>query len=362
MMTYKKWVLFLVSMSGLLLAICGVFNYLIDPYGAYQSNRKIYNYSKHSNSDPYLFKAVNIKIDQPETIILGTSRAMRLDPAVIQKLTGQKAYNLGLPAATPYINYEYLKYTIQNDPKLKYVFLGLDFEVFEDSYPVHVNFNQGRIDSKFFFQDYMATLFSEKALKDSYEVLIDNLDGQSQFTERRYLTDGSFDETMIFPPNGNQLTLSMMPSQFNLSKNSIEYVSEIKELCEKYQIKLYIYISPIHAILLEQLWQNGLWSAYEDWKRELVGIAPIWDFSGFNDISMSKLEGNVNYNDLSHFSKKIGTLMLNQILLDSGECGTSAFGVYVTPENLEAHLQYVKASRGLWEERGENMADVLEFY
>jgi hypothetical protein len=350
------------GVAFLLLVICGGVNYLIDPYGAYQDIRKKYNYSKHINSDPYMFKAMHIKMTQPDSIVLGTSRAMRLDPAVIERLTGENAYNLGLPAATPFINYEYLKYSIQSDPKLKTVYLGLDFEVFEESYPVHANFNQKRIDSNVPFQDIFATLFSERALKDSYEVLIDNLEGRSRFTEYRYLADGSFDEKMIFPPNGNQLTLNMMPSKYSLSKNSIQYVSEIKELCEKHQIKLYIYISPIHAILLEQLWQSGLWSAYEDWKRALVGIAPIWDFSGYNEISMSELKGSANYNDLSHFSKKIGTLILARILDDSRESGNPAFGVYVTPRNLEDHLKNIIASRNLWEQRGEDMADLLKNY
>lgn len=362
MKSYKKWTTITLSLTALALFTVAAINYVIDPYGIYHFSGHSYNYNKIIDSDPYRSKAFQVKKYQPEAIVLGTSRAMRLNPPSIESLTGENAYNIGLSAATPYIDFKYLEYAIKVDKNLKTVYLGLDFEVFEKNYLPHANYDEQRLTSFLYTQDLFATLLSESALKDSRKVVMDNINNTSNYTEHRYLGDGSFDETLVYPPNTNESTLHVMPASFQLSSDSMLYIEKMKELCEQNDLSLYIYISPVHAIILETFWQNNLWNEYENWKRQLVDIAPVWDFSGYHEISMSSLKKEGSYNDLSHFSKKMGDLMLYRMLNKEIDNVPSYFGVYITSDNIEEHLNNLRVNREQWSERDKNMFEVVASY
>ncbi|EFM11152.1 conserved hypothetical protein [Paenibacillus curdlanolyticus YK9] len=358
-MSYTRWTIVTLLLSTLLLVLVGSFNYVVDPYGIYHFSGSDYNYQKSKDSDPYLIKAYQGKKYKPEAIVLGTSRSMRLNPPTIKSLTGETAYGLGVPAATPYIDLKYLEYAIRVDPNLKTVFLGLDFEVFNESFPTHANFNEKRLKSFIYLQDFFSSLLSEKALKDSRKVLIDNYYKTTTYTENRFLGDGSFDETLVFPPNTDQETLQALPTTYQLSLDSLDDVKQIKRLCDANGLRLYMYISPVHAILLETFWQNSLWNQFEEWKRQLVQIAPVWDFSGYHDISMSPLKHSSHYNDLSHFSKQVGDLILYRMLNKETDKVPAYFGISLTPDNIESNLAILRSNRSLWPERGKNLLQLL---
>lgn len=359
MKTYKQWALFTFSMTVFVLVIISIINYSVDPYGYYHFLGGRYNYQKSKNSDPYQFKAYQSEKYAPEAIVLGTSRAMRLNPPLIKSLTGENTYNLGLPAASPFIDLKYLEYVIKVDKNLKTVFLGLDYEVFDNKYLNHASFDEKRLSSAFYLQDTFATLLSSKAVKESYKVVLDNLNKTTNYTENRFLGDGSFDETLAYSTIGNKSTLKMIPTTFNLSSNSMQYVKKIKELCEQNNLKLYVYISPVHAIILETFWQSNIWTEYEDWKRKLVEITPVWDFSGYHDISMSSLHNREYYNNLSHFSKKIGNFILYRMLNKEIDKVPAYFGVYLTNDNIEKHLQKQRLDRDKWPDKGKNMYEIV---
>ncbi|MEI7027537.1 hypothetical protein [Paenibacillus sp. y28] len=362
MQPYKKWTIYVLSFIMLSLSSIAGMNYVVDPYGIYHFAGREFNYQKSVESDPYLIKAFQVKKYEPDAIVLGTSRAMRLNPPFIESLTGWKTYNLGLSAANPKIDLAYLEYTMRVDNNLKTVFLGLDFEVFDNNYPDHANFKEARLSSFFYTQDLFASLLSEKALIDSRKVLTDNLRHTANYTENRYLGDGSFDENLVYPPNANEETVRLLPTKFQLSSKSLMNIQKIKELCDQNNIKLYVYISPVHAIVLETFWQNGLWSQFEDWKRQVTAIVPIWDFSGYHDISMSSLHDRENYNDLSHFSKKIGNLMLYRMLDKNIEQVPSYFGIRLTPDNIETHLIQLRADREQWPQRDHSILELINNY
>ncbi|WP_338553669.1 hypothetical protein [Paenibacillus sp. KS-LC4] len=358
----RRWTLSVLTATALLLLLTAFINYKIDPYGLYHFSGESYNYRKSINRDPYQFKTYHSKRLQPQAIVLGTSRAMRLDPAFIQSLTGEVTYNLGLPAATPYSSYQYLKYMLKVNPQLNTVYLGLDFEVFDDQLADHVNYVEKRLTSPFYITDYFSTLLSEPALKESWKIWYDNHNHTTTYSETRYLQDGSFDENYVYPANINEGTLNILPTTLELSSNSLDVLKRITQLCEQNHLQLYLYISPVHAIVLETYWQNSLWPQYEEWKRQLVNIAPIWDFTGYHNISTSSLQTGENYNDLSHFSKKIGNLILERMLNLHDEQVPSYFGVLLTTDNVEEHLKELRQNRERWPEKNKKMADLLASY
>ncbi|RTE08146.1 hypothetical protein [Paenibacillus whitsoniae] len=359
MREYKIWVINTLSITVLILVVIAVFNFCVDPYGYYRFSTGMFNYQKSKFSDPYQFKAYQLKEDDPEAIVLGTSRAMRLNPPRIRALSGETAYNLGLSGSSPYIELKYLEYAIKVDKNLKTVYLGLDFEVFDKKYLNHASFDERRLRSSFYLQDMFLTLLSSTTMKESLHVLQDNIRRTTQYTENRYLPDGSFDETLNFPKDNNRSTLQMISTTFSLSTASMDDINKVREICDQNHLKLYVYISPVHAILLETFWQSNLWGEYENWKRKLVEIMPVWDFSGYHEISMSSLQNHENYNNLSHFSKKVGDFILFRMLNKETDKVPNYFGVLLTKDNIEHHLEELRIDRNQWPDRDKNMYEIM---
>jgi hypothetical protein len=126
-------------------------------------------------------------------------------------------------------------------------------------------------------------------------------------------------------------------------------------------IDLRLFISPTHARYLELYRRVGWWSIFEEWKRALVaalaeeaGTRPgsqafrLWDFSGFNGVTMEALPPPTDlktpmrwYDDSSHYSREHGNLILDRILdrPRARDEGPVEVGALITTSNIEAHLR-----------------------
>jgi hypothetical protein len=126
-------------------------------------------------------------------------------------------------------------------------------------------------------------------------------------------------------------------------------------------IKLNIFIPPMHAIHLEKYYIEGSWNLLETWKREVVKIAPVWDFSGYNSITTEPIsESMKNYIDSSHYRKEVGDLVLNRILNYQIDTVPDDFGVLITPENIEQHLAKIRGDRAVWVKQNPDAVKLLE--
>jgi hypothetical protein len=138
-------------------------------------------------------------------------------------------------------------------------------------------------------------------------------------------------------------------SSYKLSQERLLLLKSIIDSCQQKGIALTIFISPSHATDMEGLHALGLWSEFEQWKREVSKIAPIWDFSGYNSITTEPIAKNMKYYlDSSHYRKETGDLILNRLLSYQENTVPEDFGVLMTPENIEAHLAKIRSDRENW--------------
>lgn len=119
-------------------------------------------------------------------------------------------------------------------------------------------------------------------------------------------------------------------------------------------IQMRMFVTPVHARLLVELDELGLWPCYEQWKRELweinreiateFGTAPfdLWDFAGVDDWSTENIERDEMLDwfvDSSHFTQRLGKIMLEQMLQEKDH----GFGQKITNHNvMERRLEEVK--------------------
>jgi hypothetical protein len=138
------------------------------------------------------------------------------------------------------------------------------------------------------------------------------------------------------------------------------------EYAHRAGIELHIFISPSHARLWETLYQAGLWTQWEAWKRRLVLLEqlaardagkasfPIIDFSGFNTYTTEPVPANPLvpmqwYIEASHYRPALGELVLERLLSKTaGNPQEPAFGTELNPRNIEMALQTVRSGHASW--------------
>jgi hypothetical protein len=375
MLRYKKWFRALMIYSLLFLFAIICFNYLVNPYNIFKV-AKIQNFNeKKIETKEYLKKARDLVEQKPDVILLGTSRTrVGLDPDYYYRKTGEAAYNLGLSGANMYEQRRYFEYSLLVNPNLKKVIMGLDFEAFNEYRPNTINFSDERLNTKYYTKtDLLVNLLSYLVTKDSIRVILDNIKREDNYTSNRMLNNGSHNEDIILSTHKSlldsgrnrfyehlheQLQDETVLQNYRLSKNRLNDLEYIINSCLTNNIELIIFIHPVHAIQLEGIKKAGLWNDYEQWKKEIVNLSSVWDFTGYNEITTSSPTNFNTYLDQSHYRKKVGNLIFDRLSspLDNSPF---EFGLYINNENINDILLETKLERIDWKEENPNILKII---
>jgi hypothetical protein len=346
-------------------------NYLIDPYDIFRYHKfvdvKLIKPEKLSYDR--LFKTIDIINIKPEIIILGSSRAKQgLDPNHKGFPDDTTIYNLGIDGSNTYEILRYLQHSYVNQPNLKKVILGIDHYMFNDFYELQDSFSEKRLGKTHITgTDLLNALFSQDALISSKNTIIENLGvskdnknltyGDNGFFYHREPKDGK--TSWRFTNTINQYF--GFHKQYKLSENRFNDFKEIVEFCRKNHIELVVFISPSHATQWEALRVTDRWDSFETWKRKMVELTPVWDFSGYNSITTEPIKDVMtNYVDNSHYTPNIGNFVLNRILSSEPEQVPQDFGVLMTPENIDEHLAKIRRDREQWAKIQQNEVQLVE--
>ncbi|NEN91144.1 MAG: hypothetical protein F6K48_20445 [Okeania sp. SIO3H1] len=337
----------------------GVFNIIVDPYDVFNTPNFLgINHSKprKDNSDR-LFKATDIIRMKPVTVLLGSSRTKRaLDPNHPALENHQPAYNLALNSINSYEVRRYLEHAIANQKQLGLVIVSLDFFMFRKSNTNEANFSEQRLEKKhIYFKDLIDLTFSLDVLSASKETIIDSkktLPEQLRYGEKNgFMPKLNLDRNEIESRFKKYINVyyKSYTEQYQLSNQYLDELKKIVDLCQENQIKLMLFISPSHATQWEAIRSSGKWSIFEDWKRKVVEITPVFDFSGYNNITTEPISNDMkNYTDNSYYTKEVGNLVLNKLLSYKEEEVLKDFGILINPENIESHLAKIRQEREIW--------------
>lgn len=334
----------------------GLFNITIDPYGVFSSpTRQGLNQSKpRKDNNDRVFKATDIVKIKPVTVILGSSRTKRgINPKHPGLANLQPAYNLALNGPNIYEQLRYLEHAISNQKNLKEVIFGVDFFMFNSYLKNQASFSESRLNKQnITVQDAINFGLSIDSLVASIETIEDSKKtlGQEKFSDNGFTPYRDFkqsDNQWRFKAGINDYLRNH--ASYNFSDKFLQDFQKIVELCQKKNINLIVFISPTHATDLETIRATGAWDRLEQWKRDLVKITPVWDFSGYTSITTEPISTNMkNYVDNSHYTEEIGNLVLNRILSYQAETVPKDFGVLLTPDNVESHIDQIRADREVW--------------
>jgi hypothetical protein len=353
---YRRFTLVFLSAALLPLLSVGIFNIAVDPYGIYNSSTFAgFNQAKpHKWKHQRLFKAVDITRVKPVTIFLGSSRTnLGLNPAYNALQDKQPAYNLGLNAANTYEALRYLEHAIANQKKLKLVVIGLDFIMFNQDLGNQAGFDESRLKKQSLTpQDFINTTFSWDALSLSEQTIKAN---QNNSTGDIYYPNGfmrlqrnEVDKNLTELKKAIAVYFSIHKN-YKISQQYIDNLREIVALCQQHNIAVIGFISPAHATQTEAIYLAGHGQILEQWKRKIVEVITVWEFSDYNSITTEPVSEKMKYYiDGSHYKETVGNLVLDRILSYNEEKVPPDFGIYLTPENIEIELAKIRVSRKEW--------------
>jgi hypothetical protein len=335
----------------------------MDPYGIFDIlNIYNLNYSKiKQETNVRIFKSLEVLRKKPKILLLGSSRTdVGLDPRRSALFKNMDVYNLGILGANMYEVMRYFQQGMAVEPNIKQIILGIDFFMFNQNRAVDPSFYEDLLNEKSFWSSFLPWTFSIDTFSASIETIEWNRKGKKLTPYHEY---GTRDEQYFIRYNlpkqskikGFEATLKgfledpRLYKNYELSIEALGYLKEIVETCNQKNIDIYLFISPAHATQWEAIYQSGIWTIFEQWKREIVEISDVWDFSGYNSITTEKISDRMlNYLDSSHYTQKVGELILEHLLNQDSHKVSSDFGIFISKKNIDEHLREIRKQRNLW--------------
>ena len=366
--SFNCWLLgtILLAISGISLA-----NFLIDPYDIYRHNQpfELTLVKPEKSNHDRLYKTIDIINLKPNIILLGSSRMKQgINPEYSGFSKNEKVYNLGIDGSNTYELFRYLEHSYVNQPKLKKVILGIDhfmFNGFDKQQDALIEKRLGK--THIVITDLINTLFSQDTLIASQNTLKENWNLTPLPQQLTYGDNGFFPHRRPKDGQTKWRFNNIIEQYFNfhvqykLSEERLQNFEQIVEFCREHNIELIVFISPSHATQWEALRVTNRWESFEQWKRKMVTITPVWDFSGYNSVTKEPIQDFMNnYVDNSHYTPKIGNFVLNRILSHNVEDVPEDFGVLMTPENVDDHLAEIRTDREKWATIRPNEVELVE--
>ena len=338
------------------MALVGAFNYAIDPFDLWHAPRLERLNTVKSIGNVRFVKPLQVEVRQPETVILGSSRALYgLDPKNFPH--PNRTYNFGIHALTATEMRGYGEH-ILSDTEARHMVIELGFYGFNGRQSATPDYDNAVLGRAAVLRALPIVLFSQEAIGRSGRTITDSRRGARLITRSdgfaQFAFDPAKDPVDKFLEVIDQFSHSngLYASNPGIDRPMAQYRSLLAAAKAK-GVDVVSFIGPEHASLLVVIDRNGLWPLYKAWIRGLAEISsdlgvPLWDFSGFNAYTTTPMkDGYRAYFDASHFRPEIGRLMLARM---QGAPEPRDFGVLLTRDTIEHRLADLDAGQARYRE------------
>lgn len=346
MSPFARWLLYFWVYLIVFCTIIVTVNAMVDPFGDQErwveqkfkpildTDKRKYNYVFSQN-----------RAGQYDGVIVGSSRIMLIHPNKTPVVG--KAYNFGISSATLGQNLFVIKEWIRTaGPELKYVLLGIDFFAFDSRADVS---SMREVQENFtgHNNNYAAYLLSFDTLELSMKALQNRYDGEVLHyfqedggfvyaTRDRDIEKGIYDHSDLRMYTDGQLRyLSFENMKYN--PNGLEYLRQIKALCEQNGTRLIPFVTPEQRMLFGFLGSNPvLHRDYLRLRKDLLQVFDqYYDFGGMNSINNS----GTHFYDTIHYRTYVGAYIANRVFGVADPRIPADYGTLVTRQNVDGHVR-----------------------
>ena len=340
-MTDKKFARTALFLFLALAAATAGVNYWIDPLWHYGHANAFNSIQKVTNEREQKIAMLHYGPHDYDTLLIGSSRSTYIHPTAFE---GWDVFNFSVANLSVREVHSFMVYSQSQLPDLKRYLIGVDFfksSEKEAAAPRALTNYENKIEQPFYRAKNLLSL-------DSLEISIENF--------KKSVTE-TVDEDRLYNRKGEAFANRLTKEEVEKSTDSkitrfeqvfygenYTYYKDYPVILQKIKDaagndELTVYTTPISTGLFVSLVNSGLWDDYEHWIRDLVAVyGGVWNFMYPNSITNDQM----NYIDGHHFYPEIGTMLAKRIQNPDASDIPSDFGVYVTPDNVEEHLQEVR--------------------
>ena len=321
----KKWIKKVFIITFIFSFVIIVVNYIIDPYNVtgYNILNIKYKFARDDRSEKLAHFKVLPKFDN---ILIGSSRVYSINPRVVSKILGGTTYNFGVGTATVEDHLGILKYLIKEHKVPKNIIIGVDFYTFNPEVPPNGYFIKNKelnfLSYGDYHEDILAKLFSIDAFRASIRTIKYNFFVKNQkprFDELGWAGGYSnyskidLQKELVRVKKEIEEEKTKIYSNFkynHIDKKRISYYEELKKLAKLYNIKIYIFTTPLHPLLLNELKKHPTKQALNEFVKYLSS------FENFNNLYYNPLIYNNlrNFHGATHTSANCGDIMMDIVL------------------------------------------------
>jgi len=316
----KQRIFLMLTLSALVMGAGALFNYLVNPYGAWGT----------AVVDPVFRKVENERLAVPymlpqgqfDTILVGTSRVE--EGMHIDQIERGGMMNAAIRAGTIHQLTEIIEAALRN-PKLKRIIWGADFVVFDDRWD-HIDADfEARMNGSV-PQRIEDTLLNTTAINDGFQELQRAYGGVKKLKPTRtaevpwpmpLLCDEFIATGRGGIPGTGKAELTLQIAQqyghfagYRFSNRLFDRFRQTVEDARRRGVEVILFIPPMSGYEVEMVRQAGLWDVFMEWKRKLVTVGPFYDFSGYNDLAHT----DNCFIDVMHFKAATGQAALRLVL------------------------------------------------
>ncbi|MCB9426395.1 MAG: hypothetical protein H6584_05130 [Flavobacteriales bacterium] len=336
MLAFLKKAGFFLSPIIVFLVFVISYNTILDPYGVIHGNMD--NQKMDCNQRYLKIKHLINNPKKYDSFLFGSSRVSSVDT---RKIGFGKWYNMTYSEGLPYEHLEDLKQMLSNGIEVKNILIGVDEISYSSPPERHLTESLRKpykseynplIDYYLLLPDYDIYKNIRKFKDKEFFIKYDLYETGIPFinlgvTEDHWKSEDHTTSDVFDKPHH-------MPYYVNLVDQTIEDLKEIQTLCEQNNIRLTLFVSPIHPTTYKHM--NKSW--YFSFIEKLSQIQPYYDFSGFNSMTSN----NANYLETCHYRMPVGDEMID-IMYNNVKPYDDGFGQTVNTSNISLVIQQKKA-------------------
>ena len=334
------WIV-LIIFSILTIGVVGT-NFLIDPMWHYAHAHELNDVQKVINEREQKTAELKYEDSAYNTILIGSSRSTYISPKSFSKW---KVYNYSVANLSMREYQSMMLYAKKaNDAPVERYVLGVDFfksSEKEASIAQSIANYEAKVDSSFYRTKNLFSL-------DLLDYSIDNirLSYNNEISEDRLYNRNNmaFAKKLSEKETQNSTSQKIIRFKKEFYGTNYTYYSRYKEIMQKVMLtspssEKIVYTTPISTELFKALVETDLLDEYELWLRDLVEVfGGVWNFMYPNSITNNIM----NYFDGHHFYPEVGDQIAKRISSPNDQSIPNDFGVYVTKENIDEHIEYIK--------------------
>ncbi len=331
--------------ASFLCLMVALFNYMVDPLWCFDHYWPFGRYQTAMNERQQKTNYLTFHYVSCDTLVLGSSRLLPLDPEDIPGQVFNYSFGAGLPVEFP----AYARYAQERSSKpIERVILGLSF--FETNLSEKRAFASPEMyiqESKSLFYRYR-TLLSLRVLRYAFfnakRTILDISDGAYIRTK-----EGISGRKARCPVKKDALLTAIRANidqaqrsygyDYKYNYRNVEYYKEIRGDFPKSHF--YVFVTPVSHQLLTQIMAEGRWPDYVRWLNELVEVyGEVWNFMYMNEVSKNVSK---HFRDAHHASRELLALIVNKMYGLPVESRYKDFGILMTKETIHKDLAFLKA-------------------